>query len=179
MSQAARNEVLLRKLLVIVTVMLAFSFALVPFYRKICEVTGINQTRVLQSPATNSQVDMTRLVTVELVANNSAGLRWEFEPLQTSVQVHPGELTQIEYQVVNTTGHRITAQAVPSYGPAVAGRHFRKVECFCFKRQSFAPFESRRLPVVFLLSPELPREVRTVTLSYTFFEVPAETGNRG
>jgi len=87
------------------------------------------------------------------------------------VSVHPGALTQVEYEIVNETGHAVTGQAIPSYAPRNAAAHFRKLDCFCFTTQTLAPGERRRMPVVFVLDAALPADVHTITLSYTFFEV--------
>jgi len=109
-------------------------------------------------------------VVVELDANTRA-LAWRFRPLEPSVSVHPGALTQVEYEVVNETDRPVTGQAIPSYAPRDAAQHFRKLECFCFTTQTLAPGERRRMPVVFVLDAALPADVHTITLSYTFFEV--------
>jgi cytochrome c oxidase assembly protein subunit 11 len=175
MSVAAQNQLLLKKLLAVVLLMLAFAFALVPFYRKICEVTGVNQTRVLLSSVQNTQVDSARSVTVEFLASNSGQLAWQFEPLQKSVTIHPGEISRIAYRVVNTQDAAVVGQAVPSFGPASAGKYVKKLECFCFRPQLLAAHETREMPVVFLISRDLPADVGTVTVSYTFFDVTAET----
>jgi cytochrome c oxidase assembly protein subunit 11 len=87
------------------------------------------------------------------------------------MQVHPGEMTQIVYEVVNTQARSIDAQAIPSYAPQQASAHFKKVECFCFKQQTLGPNEAKQMPIVFYIDPALPKEVKTITLSYTFFEV--------
>ncbi len=168
-----QNRAMLRKLLTIVVIMAGFGWALVPLYRKICEVTGIAQTRSADSVA-NSQIDTSRWVTVEFVANNNGSLSWQFEPLKTTLRVHPGELTQVMYRVVNNTGRKVVAQARASYGPVAAAQHFKKVECFCFTSQTFEVAETRQMPVTFMLTPELPRDIDTVTLSYTFFDVTAQ-----
>jgi cytochrome c oxidase assembly protein subunit 11 len=122
----------------------------------------------------NTQVDLTRSVRLELDANASK-LPWRFHPLTPIVTVHPGEVTQVVYEVENTSEHPVTGQAVPSYGPQLAAEYFRKLDCFCFTKQSLAPHEKRQMPVVFVVDPKLPNDVATITLSYTFFEVE---GNR-
>jgi cytochrome c oxidase assembly protein subunit 11 len=173
------NRLVMKKLLVAAVVMFGFAFALVPFYEKICQVTGI---RNLFQPdalaAQNTQVDPTRTVSVEFDANTQR-LPWTFKPLEASVTVHPGEITQVVYEVRNTLDRPVTGQAVPSYGPQQAALYFRKVECFCFQQQTLGPGEVRRMPVVFVIDPKLPSEVNTVTLSYTFFEVNGTSGGRG
>ncbi len=164
---ALRNRQLMAKLLVIAAGMLAFAFALVPMYRQICEALGITQTRVVA--AANTQVDPTRDVTVELLAS-SAGLGWRFEAVDPAVRVHPGELATVRYRVVNTLGRPVTARAVMSTAPAYAARWMDKQECFCFTDQTLAPGESREMPVVFRVNPQAPRELSTISVSYTFFE---------
>jgi cytochrome c oxidase assembly protein subunit 11 len=178
-DRESSNRRLLNKLLVCAAVMFGFAFALVPFYEKICEVTGI---RNLFQPdvvaAENTQVDSTRKVSVEFDANTRR-LPWTFKPLQASVSVHPGEVTQVLYEVTNTLDRPVTGQAVPSYGPQQAALYFKKVECFCFQQQTLAPGEVRKMPVVFVIDARLPSEINTVTLSYTFFEVNGTRDGQG
>ncbi len=173
------NRRLMKKLLVAAGIMFGFGFALVPFYEKICEVTGL---RNLFEPdavaAQNTQVDLTRQVSVEFDANTQR-LAWSFKPLQSSIAVHPGEVTQVMYEVRNTLDRPVTGQAVPSYGPQQAAPYFKKMECFCFRQQTLGPGEMRRMPVVFVIDPKLPADVTTVTLSYTFFEVSGTRGGQG
>lgn len=150
--------------------MFGFGFALVPFYEKICEVAGINDLGRRDDGVVNTQVDTTRTVTIEF-DTNLHDLAWQFRPLQRSVRVHPGELVQVAFEVVNTRDYAVAGQAIPSYGPRIAGAHVRKLDCFCFARQTLAGYERRVMPVVFVLDADLPTDVSTVTLSYTFFEV--------
>ena len=164
-----RNRQLLGKLVVITVAMLGFGFAMVPMYRQICEALGITQTRTLA--AANTQVDTSREVTVELLAS-SAGLPWRFEPLERAVKLHPGELRTVRYRVVNTLERPVVARAVMNTVPANAGKWIDKQECFCFTDQTLAPGESREMPVVFRVRAELPRELDTLSISYTFFEAP-------
>jgi cytochrome c oxidase assembly protein subunit 11 len=163
------NRVLFVKLGVVVVVMFGFGFLLVPFYDQICKATGL---RDIDTPdeVTNTQVDATRSVRLELDANASK-LPWRFRPLTPIVNVHPGEVAQVVYEVENLSEHPVTGQAVPSYGPQLAGEYFRKLECFCFTKQALAPHEKKQMPVVFVVDPKLPKDVATITLSYTFFEV--------
>jgi len=179
MSNAARrggNRRMLVRLSVIALAMFGFGYALVPFYYAICSALGVNEfVKADTVPAANTQVDATRTVTVELDANVH-DLPWNFRPLVRHVSVHPGELTTIEYEIVNVRGAPVTAQAVPSYGPARAAEHFHKIECFCFTQQTLAAGETRRMPVVFVVDAKLPKDVNTITLSYTFFEVAARGG---
>jgi cytochrome c oxidase assembly protein subunit 11 len=166
------NRRMLGKLLVVAVVMLGFSYALVPMYRQLCEVLGINvltQQDGMVEYDKNTQVDKSRSILIELDGNAQGP--WRFRPTTRSVTVHPGELTTVMYEVVNTQNREVQAQAIPSYAPQSATPHFMKVECFCFKQQTLKAKEARQMPVVFYIDPKLPREVKTITLSYTFFEI--------
>jgi cytochrome c oxidase assembly protein subunit 11 len=173
---AAANRLMLRKLAVFAVGMFGFGFALVPLYNKICEVTGVNAMGVADAAPANTQVDYARNLTVEFDSNLRSELPWEFRPLSRKLKVHPGELTQVVYEVRNKSDQPVTGQAIPSYGPQLAARYFRKLECFCFNMQTLQPGEIRQMPVVFVVDPELPSEVNTVTLSYTFFQVTGRDG---
>ena len=163
------NRALVVRLGVVVVAMFAFGYALVPFYDQICKATGLRDIAVADK-VENSQVDATRTVRLEFDANLNK-LPWRFRPLTPVVNVHPGELTQVLYEIENTSNRPMTGQAVPSYGPQRAGEYFRKLDCFCFSKQTFGPGEKRQMPVVFVIDARLPADVTTITLSYTFFEV--------
>jgi len=171
------NRRLLTRLSIVAALMFGFGFALVPFYQRICLALGINSLVARDEAPANTQVDTTRTVTIELDAN-AHNLPWRFRPLKRYVEVHPGELVHVEYEIANVRGAPVTGQAVPSYGPALAGQYFRKLECFCFQQQTLAAGETRRMPVTFLVDPALPKDVNTITLSYTFFEVAGLGGGR-
>jgi len=171
------NRALLVRLCVVVAGMFGFGFALVPFYDKICQVTGINRIGVDETKVVNTQVDATRTVRIEFDAN-VRNLPWRFKPELPVIAVHPGEVTQAVFEVVNDESHSVTGQAIPSYGPQYAAQYFRKLECFCFTRQTLKPGESRKMPVVFVVDPAAPRELTTISLSYTFFEVEGSGANR-
>ena len=127
------------------------------------------QTSGLSAASGSTQIDLTRTITVEFDAN--ARGPWDFKPAQRSIDVHPGELATVMYEFRNTQNRTMAAQAIPSYAPMQAMAHFKKIECFCFNEYTLAPGESRRWPVTFVIDPKLARDVRTITLSYTFFEV--------
>jgi cytochrome c oxidase assembly protein subunit 11 len=171
MNRTAENRSMLIKLLIVTVGMFGFGYALVPLYKLICEVTGIYDVEKASALPANTQIDRSRLVTLEFDANIRSELPWQFRPLQTSVKAHPGELVQVIYEVRNRSDHAVAGQAIPSYGPQVAAKYFRKLDCFCFATQSFAAGEVRQMPVVFVIEQGLPRDVNTVTLSYTFFKV--------
>jgi len=170
MSVVQANSIIMKKLLIFTVAMFGFGFALVPFYEKICEVTGINNLLQADTLAENTQIDTTRWVTVQLDAN-TRGLPWQFKPMQSSVRVHPGELTQVMYEVRNNSDREVTGQAIPSYSPQLLAKHLKKLECFCFSKQVLKPNEVRQMPVQFLIEPGFSTDYDTVTISYTFFEL--------
>lgn len=167
------------KLAVVTAVMFGFGYAMVPMYKHICEALGINVLSLTEQQvpgaaskaraAGNTQIDLTRTITVEFDAN--ARGPWDFKPEMRSVRVHPGEVTTVVYEFHNRQPRTMAAQAIPSYAPKQATAHFNKLECFCFREHTLAPGETKRWPVVFVIDPKLPKDVVTITLSYTFFEV--------
>ena len=166
----AVNRQMLKRLSVFALVMFGFGFAMVPFYQKICQVTGITNLLRADAAPVNTQIDTSRWVTLEFDANTH-GLPWQFAPVQKSVRVHPGELAHVVFEVRNDGPKAIVGQAIPSYGPKHAAGYVKKLECFCFKQQVLAAGEKREMPVQFVVDPALPKSVDTLTLSYTFFEV--------
>ena len=170
---ARANQRMLVKLLVVAGMMFGFGYAMVPFYRALCEAVGLNNVLKPDAPAPigNTQVDATRTLVVEFDTNLRSDLPWTFTPVEKSVRVHPGALTQVTFEIRNNSDRPVTGQAIPSYGPQLAARHFKKLDCFCFTQQTLAPGEVRRMPVAFVIDAALPQDVNTVTLSYTFFEV--------
>ncbi|RZJ09429.1 MAG: cytochrome c oxidase assembly protein [Rubrivivax sp.] len=177
------NRQLFVKLAVIVALMFGFGYALVPLYRAICEALGINVLSLAERQTAlsnkgiangNGQVDYSREITVEFDAN--ARGPWDFKPAVRHMTVHPGELTQVMYEFRNKQDRTMAAQAIPSYAPMQASAHFNKLECFCFNEYTLQPGESKQWPVVFVIDPKLPKDVKTITLSYTFFEVAGKGG---
>ena len=171
------NFKMVGKLSVVVLGMFSFGYALVPIYIAICEATGINILSLSERevpglkpnvPA-NTQVDTSRTITVEFDVNVRGP--WHFKPEVRSLQVHPGELTTVLYEFQNIQNRSMAAQAIPSYAPKQAMPHFYKLECFCFTQYTLAPGEKKEWPVAFVIDPKLPKDVTTITLSYTFFEV--------
>jgi cytochrome c oxidase assembly protein subunit 11 len=169
------NARMFGKLVVVAVMMFGFGYLLVPLYKQICELTGINilafqETEGMKvKPIDNSQIDKSRTITVEFDANTQGPFR--FRPTVSSMKVHPGEMTQVMYEVVNTQARDVQAQAIPSYAPQQAAAHFKKVECFCFQQQTLGASQAKQMPVVFYLDRQLPQDVKTITLSYTFFEI--------
>lgn len=169
---AVANRRLVRRLLLLTAAMFAFGFAMVPLYDVLCEITGLNGKTSGRAVAANPmKVDESRTVTVEFVANLNVGAPWEFAPQVTRMQVHPGQFYQTHFWARNVADQPMTGQAIPSVSPGLAASHFQKIECFCFNRQLFQAGEGKEMPVTFRIDPELPADVRTVTLSYTFFRI--------
>jgi len=181
MGLRTENVKMVSKLAVVAAGMFGFGYALVPIYKHICEFTGINilalgERDIRGGRATlpaNSQVDMSRTITVEFDAN--ARGPWSFRPAKRSLQVHPGELATVMYEFQNVQDRRMSAQAIPSYAPRQASAHFNKLECFCFNEYTLEPGEKKEWPVAFVIDPKLSKDVSTITLSYTFFEVGSKT----
>ena len=180
MGLRTENVKMVGKLAVVAAGMFAFGYALIPIYKHICELTGINilalgekQVPGASRAPANSQVDTARTITVEFDAN--ARGPWQFKPAVASIKVHPGELATVMYEFENVQPRRMSAQAIPSYAPRQAATHFNKVECFCFNQYTLEPGEKKQWPVAFVIDPKLPKDVTTITLSYTFFEVGSKT----
>lgn len=175
------NRRMLGKLAVVTAMMFGFGYGLVPLYEHICEALGINVLSLSERQATgagtgtaaNTQIDRSRTITVEFDAN--ARGPWDFKPAVRSMTVHPGELATVMYEFQNVQNRAMAAQAIPSYAPKQATSHFNKLECFCFNEYQLQPGEAKQWPVVFYIDPKLPRDVSTITLSYTFFEVGGKT----
>ena len=175
-ERASANRRVVRRLLVAAIAMFGFGFALVPLYDVFCDITGINgKTGRIEAEAALSQhVDDKRTVTVEFLSSVHSDLAWDFKPVVKRVKVHPGEVTEVNYMARNRTGEMVAGQAVPSLAPGLAAKYFNKTECFCFTRQTLGPNEEKLMPLRFVVDPELPEEIGTVSLSYTFFH--AESG---
>ena len=187
MALKSENLKMLAKLVVVGAGMFSFGYLMVPVYYKICEVTGINNLSLQQSKVPgnassgdaarrlvkNSQIDYDRTIAVQFDANTTGP--WHFKPAKAELKVHPGELATVMYTFQNAQDRRMTAQAVPSYAPRNAAGHFHKIECFCFNQYTLDPGEKKEWPVTFVVDPKLRKDVKTITLSYTFFEVGGRT----
>ncbi|SEF40943.1 cytochrome c oxidase assembly protein [Nitrosomonas ureae] len=171
-ANSKSNILMMKKLLIFTLIMFVFGYALVPFYEKFCEVTGINNLLQPDVLAKDNRVDEDRWIAIEFDAN-VRGLPWQFKPLQTSARIHPGEPINVMYEITNNSDREVTGQAIPSYSPRFLDKHLKKFECFCFTKQVLKPNETLQMPVQFVIDSELPAEINTVTISYTFFELPA------
>ncbi|MCC5791274.1 MAG: cytochrome c oxidase assembly protein [Legionellaceae bacterium] len=154
--------------------MFGFGFALVPIYNSLCQTLGINGKTNASAVAYNAaeaQIDEQRLVTVEFVATNNAGVPWDFYPKTRKISIHPGDIAQLAFYAENKSRNRMTVQAIPSVTPGIAAKYLKKTECFCFEQQTLNSHEAMNMPLLFHLDPALPKHVQTVTLAYTLFDV--------
>ncbi|KTD17822.1 cytochrome c oxidase assembly protein [Legionella jordanis] len=160
-------------LAVITIAMFAFGFALVPIYNSLCKALGINgkiyQTTNASTP--DAKIVQDRVITVEFVSTLNSSLPWAFYPKTHKIKVHPGEIAKLAFYAENKADHRMTVQAIPSITPGIAAKYLKKTECFCFTQQTLNGHEAMDMPLLFHLDPDLPESVRTITLSYTLFDV--------
>jgi len=172
-DQSQANTRVVKRLGLVVVAMFGFGFALVPLYNVFCAVTGLNGKtgRIALEEALTRTVDENRWVTVEFVSSVNSDLPWEFHPMVRKVRVHPGEVTAVTYSARNKAATSITGQAIPSLAPGVASKYFNKTECFCFTQQTLEAGEYKEMPLRFVVDPDLPEDVNSVALSYTFFKI--------
>lgn len=172
-NNVSLNRKLALKLLWIVAGAVLFVVAAVPFYNILCRVTGLNGKAEAGPSVADSalEVDMARWVTVQFTGNVMPGLAWDFSPRQQSMRVHPGQIEMATYFARNITDQPVAGQAVPSVTPGQAALYFKKIECFCFRRQALKAGEVKEMPLRFYISPELPRQIHTITLSYAFYRI--------
>ncbi len=170
----------LPQLILIVVGMFGFGYALVPLYSVFCDITGLNgnTSGVKTAQQANYGVDLDRTVKVQFIGNLNEQLNWEFAPEVFEIKVHPGQVTTTNFRAKNLRDETVVGQAVPSVMPAIASLYFTKTECFCFSNQTFEAGEERMMPVSFVVNPDLPEEVTTLTLAYTFFDITATAKNQ-
>lgn len=166
----AKNKITLTYLIILTLAMFGFGFAMVPLYNVLCEITGLNGKTGSYSALSTAPIDVSRKITVQFLATDNAELPWTFIPLIKEVDVYPGENKEVAFYAKNNSGHTMTVQAIPSVTPGIAAKYLRKTECFCFQRQTFKDGEARDMPVLFHLDPSLPKNIQTITISYTLFD---------
>lgn len=173
-----KNSKLAIKLLVVAVLMFGFGYALVPLYNVLCDLTGQNR-KVQGSVANESEfvVDQSREVTVEFITTVNESTPLDFRPEVRSLKVHPGQFYTVNFFAKNKLGSELKAQAIPSISPGLTEQFFKKVQCFCFETQTFAPEQEKTMPVRFVVLPTLPSQYQTITLSYTFFDRTKITEN--
>ena len=165
------NKKLGFKMIWLVLGSLFFAFALVPIYDVLCTMTGLNgKTKSTATELANTKVDNTRWVTVQFTSSVMPGLGWNFYPKQASIKLRPGKVETVLFEAKNITSQEIAGQAIPSVTPGLAAAHLKKIECFCFLRQTLKAGETKVMPLRFFVSPEIPKDVKEMTLSYAFFK---------
>lgn len=180
---ANKNRNLVGLLSLVAVGMFGFGFALVPLYNLICDTFGLNgkfteieqgnvnvAQQVERAQRIQKRVDMSREVTVEFFSSLNQNLQWDFKPVTNKVKIHPGKITQVKFYAKNRTGRQVIAQAIPSISPGPANKYFTKMECFCFTQQTFKPGEEKEMPLIFVVDPDLPKNISTISLAYTFFD---------
>lgn len=174
MTEEAKQRKLLLILTLIVLGMFAFGFALVPIYNSLCKTLGINgktNPEAIAYDVSKATIAHNREVLVQFVATNNSGIPWAFYPKVNQIKVHPGEIVKLAFYAENKTDHRMVVQAIPSVTPGIAAKYLKKTECFCFTQQTLNGHEAMNMPLLFHLDTDLPKNVNTVTLSYTLFDV--------
>ena len=169
-----KNRRLVAILLVVVLGMFAFGFALVPIYNSLCKTLGINgktNTQPIAYDESKAQIDTEREILVEFVATKNSSIPWAFYPKINKIRIHPGETAKLSFYAENKSNYKMTVQAIPSVTPGLAAKYLKKTECFCFTQQTLNGHEAMDMPLLFHLDPELPENIRTVTLAYTLFDV--------
>ncbi len=164
------NGALTFRLFVLTIGMFGFGFALVPLYDAFCEITGFGGRTNTTAAVIEEAPDESRTVRVEFTATLNEYAPWTFTPDVRSMEVQPGRLYNVTYTAQNLTSETKIGQAVPSVGPVTASTHFKKLECFCFENQEFMANEERAMPLTFIVDPDLPEYVDTITLMYTFYD---------
>jgi len=171
-----KNKKLVRKLLWLVVGSLLFAFALVPIYDVLCSMTGLNgKTQDKATVTAKAKVDVTRWVTVQFTSSVMTGLGWNFYPKQASIKLHPGQIETVIFVAKNITNGLVVGRAIPSVTPGIAAANLKKIECFCFVNQSLKAGEEKEMPLRFYVSPDLPKDVSDMTLSYTFFPAVSDS----
>jgi cytochrome c oxidase assembly protein subunit 11 len=171
------NRSLTGKLLLIAAAMFGFGYLLVPLYDVFCEITGFGGRTNTVAETSQENPDYTRLIRVEFVTTVNEYAPWEFVADRDSMDVTPGKMYYATFTARNLTGEAKVAQAVPSVAPISASGHFKKIECFCFTNQEFQSNEERAMPLQFIVDPDLPEYVDTITLQYTFYDTVRVSAN--
>ena len=168
------HKKLILSLSLIALLMFAFGFALVPIYKSLCQTLGINgkpNSEAVAYEESKAEIDENREILVQFVATNNAGIPWEFYPKTEQIKIQPGKIAKLAFYAENKTGRRMVVQAIPSITPGIAAKYLKKTECFCFTQQALNGHEAMNMPLLFHLDKDLPKEIRTITLSYTLFDV--------
>jgi len=169
------------KLAVVAVAMFAFVFVvMVPLYNVLCDVLGINgKTSGERYQVVESSVDIGREIRVQFVTTNNEGMPWVFHPTESVLKVNPGAVNSTVFYAKNPLAKAMVAQAIPSVAPIRAADYFHKTECFCFNQQPLAAGAETDMPLQFIVDQDLPADIKTITLSYTLFDVTAMAASQG
>ncbi len=171
-----KSKYLVLKLCLTAVTMFAFGFALVPLYDVFCDVTGLNgKTNARAYQIQSAVIDKTREIKIQFIARNNDNMHWQFKPMEKVLRVHPGESTLTKFYARNPSQHNMVAQAIPSVSPGRAAAYFHKTACFCFERQPLEAMKDTEMPLVFTVDKDLPKDIHTITLAYTLFDVTNQT----
>lgn len=166
------NGKVVRKLVFMVIAMFGFGFALVPLYDVFCDITGLNgKTNTVGVTYADDGIDVTRTIKVQFITRMAKGIPWRFEPVINEISVHPGEMKFVNFYAKNESLYDIVGQAVPSVSPGLAAEYFQKIECFCFAQQPLKSGEEVEMGLQFYVDLELPKDINTLTLSYTLYDI--------
>lgn len=166
------NSKVIKKLVLVVFAMFGFGFALVPLYDVFCDITGLNgKTNDVAVVYADDGIDTSRTVKVQFITRMAKGIPWQFEPVVNEISVHPGEMKFVDFYAKNLSQHDIVGQAVPSVSPGLAAGYFQKIECFCFTQQPLKSGEEVKMGLQFYVDLEIPKEINTLTLSYTLYDI--------
>ncbi|MCP5142255.1 MAG: cytochrome c oxidase assembly protein [Chromatiales bacterium] len=168
---------LVTRLGLVVVAMFGFGYLMVPIYDVFCDITGLNGKTSNEVAVAPVIVDTSRTVTVEFDSTLNEAMQWDFQPDVRKLSVHPGEVKTVTYRVRNRMAQAVDGQAIPSVAPGGAAEYLKKTECFCFTQQTLNAGEEKLMPVTFFVDPELPADIRYLTLSYTFFDVTKVASN--
>ena len=166
-----KNQRLIVKLSTAIVLMFGFGFALVPLYDVFCQITGLNGRNITKAPAQSMKIDKTRTVRLQFMTSVPPGMAWDFSPAINYVDVHPGENKVVKFNAHNLSNRTIVGQAVPSVSPGLAASYLNKTECFCFTQQPLKAGQRTEMGLVFFISPDIPKDIHTLTLSYALFDV--------
>jgi cytochrome c oxidase assembly protein subunit 11 len=175
--EPGNNRSLVGQLLIMTVAMFGFGFLLVPLYDVFCEITGFGGRTNTEAAVVKEAPDMTREIRIEFVTTVNSYAQFEFAADTDSMIVNPGKMYYATFTAKNLASEHKVAQAVPSVAPNTAAEHFTKIECFCFTSQEFAADEERAMPLQFIVDPDLPDYVDTITLQYTFFDTARVAAN--
>ena len=171
-EQRQQNNKIIKRLLLVVVGMFGFGFAMVPLYDVFCDITGINgKTSNVVAVHDNSQIDVSREITIQFVASVKRGMPWEFKPEISEMKIHPGQVYKTSFYAKNLSNKKVTGQAIPSVAPGLAAIYMNKTECFCFNLQHLESAEEIDMPLVFFIDKDIPDNIKTLSLSYSLFNI--------